>query len=135
MNQYEANKWFCVDSYIGKDIQDDSRAGRYHLPELPERRLLNYRQRCRKWRRRYLKPVDKEVIITEEKSEEKPNGTEIVISKGKAENKPGDQAEPESDENAEEKAEDESESEAEDQAEEDQEEAGKTAEESSGPQK
>jgi hypothetical protein len=50
MNEYAANKWFCVDSNIGRDIQADSPRRRYHIMGTPHRHLRTYRQRCSAWR-------------------------------------------------------------------------------------
>jgi hypothetical protein len=52
LDEYAANKWFCVDSTIGKDIQDDSPVRDYVLSELPRRHLRTYSQRCAAWRRK-----------------------------------------------------------------------------------
>jgi hypothetical protein len=53
MDEYAANKWFCVDSMIGKDIQDDSPSRKYLLTESPRRHLMTYRQRCSAWRKKW----------------------------------------------------------------------------------
>jgi hypothetical protein len=53
MDEYAANKWFCVDSTIGKDIQDDSPVREYHLTETPRRHLKTYKQRCSAWRKKW----------------------------------------------------------------------------------
>lgn len=53
MNEYAANKWFCVDSDIGKDIQADSPRRGYHIMGTPHRRLRTYKQRCSTWREKW----------------------------------------------------------------------------------
>lgn len=52
MDEFAANKWFCDDSTIGKDIQDDSPARPYHLIQAPRRHLKTYRERCALWRKK-----------------------------------------------------------------------------------
>ena len=53
MDEFAANKWLCVDSTIGKDIQDDSPSRSYHLTGAPRRHLKTYKQRCSAWRKKW----------------------------------------------------------------------------------
>jgi hypothetical protein len=59
MDEYTANKWFCVDSAIGKDIQADSPVRQYVLSGLPRRTIRTYRRKCAAWRRDWkLQPAE-----------------------------------------------------------------------------
>lgn len=58
MDEYAANKWFCMDSDIGKDIQDDSPVQEYHLTENPRRHLKTYKQRCLEWKNKWKFQAD-----------------------------------------------------------------------------
>lgn len=53
LDEYAANKWFCVDSSIGKDIQDDSPIRNYVLSQTPRRHLRTYSRRCAAWRKKH----------------------------------------------------------------------------------
>ena len=53
MDEYAANKWFCMDSDIGKDIQDDSPIQEYHITGTPRRHLKTYKQRCLTWKKKW----------------------------------------------------------------------------------
>jgi hypothetical protein len=82
MDEEEANRWFCVDSNIGRDIQKDTRDG-YHLgietgsraafAGLANNRILEgYRPKCNKWKKdRHIKKDGSVDIKAARKEEEK----------------------------------------------------------------